>query len=612
MPFGAALPAGGGVDFRLWAPGVAEAGLEWQPAGAADAWTALPLAAQPGGWFARHVPEASAGALYRFVLPDGLHVPDPASRRNPQDVHGPSEVVDPLAFEWRHGGWRGRAWEEAVIYELHVGTFTPEGSFDAARAKLAELAALGITAVELMPLADFPGARGWGYDGVLPFAPESSYGSPAQLKAFVDAAHGLGLMVLLDVVYNHFGPEGNYLHAHSPAFFHPARRTPWGAALNFDAEEAPTVRSFFVHNALYWLEEFRFDGLRLDAVHAIRDDSPRHLVAELAEAVQQGPGRERAIHLVLENDLNQSQWLARDADGRPLAATAQWNDDLHHALHVLATGETDGYYADFAEEPLALFGQALAQGFVYDGSRSSVYRGGERRGEPTGGLPHTAFVSCLQTHDQIGNRAFGERIDALARPETVRLARAMLLLSPHVPMLFMGEEWAARTPFLFFCDFGPELAEAVSNGRREEFSRFAAFEQAEVRARIPDPNAESSFAASHLDRAERGRPGHREALAAVRALLALRARCIVPHLPSRPGSGRWKVQGDVLYLQWTLVGRGRAADLQMVAHFGDSPRRAAAPTGRVIHRQGCRRHPAGGLTLAPGGLCVALAEAAHA
>src|SRR5690606_27908336 len=229
------------------------------------------------------------------------------------------------------------------------------------------------------------------------------------------------------------------------------------------------------------------------------------------------------------------------------------------------------------------------------------YRGGQRRGEPTGGLPHTAFVSYLQTHDQIGNRAFGERIDVLARPEAVRLARAMLLLSPHVPMLFMGEEWAARTPFLFFCDFGPELAEAVSNGRREEFSRFAAFAQAEARARIPDPNAESSFAASHLDRAERDRPGHREALAAVRALLALRARCIVPHLPSRPGSGRWKVQGDVLYLQWTLVGRGRAADLQMVAHFGDSPRRAAAPTGRVIHRQGCRRHPAGGLTLAPGG-----------
>jgi len=612
MPFGATLLASGGVDFRLWAPGVAQVTLEWQPAGAADGWTALPLAAEPGGWFARTVPEAAAGALYRYLLPGGLRVPDPASRRNPQDVHGPSEVVDPLAFEWQHGEWRGRPWEEAVVYELHVGAFTPEGSFDAARGRLPELAALGVTAIELMPLADFPGTRGWGYDGVLPFAPESSYGTPEALKALVDAAHGLGLMVLLDVVYNHFGPEGNYLHAYSPAFFNPAHQTPWGDALNFDAGDAATVRSFFVHNALYWLEEFRFDGLRLDAVHAIRDDSPRHLVAELAEAVQHGPGRERAVHLVLENDLNQARWLARGQDGRPRAATAQWNDDLHHALHVVATGETDGYYADFAGEPLALFGQALAQGFVYDGSRPSAYRGGELRGEPAGGLPHGAFVSYLQTHDQVGNRAFGERIDALGRPEAVRLARAMLLLSPHVPMLFMGEEWAARTPFLFFCDFGPPLAEAVSRGRREEFGRFAAFERPEARARIPDPNAEATFAASRLDWDERGRPGHREALAATRALLALRAREIMPLLPSRPGSGQWKVEGDLLYLQWTLEGGTQAVDLRMVGHFGTAPQHAAAPGGRVIHRQGCERHLAGGLALAPGGLCVALAKAGHA
>ncbi|WP_393938735.1 alpha-amylase family glycosyl hydrolase [Piscinibacter sakaiensis] len=298
-------------------------------------------------------------------------MPDPASRSNPDGVHGPSEVVDPNAFVWQHDGWTGRPWHEAVLYELHVGSFTPEGSFRAAARKLPALAALGITAVELMPLASFGGRRGWGYDGVLPFAPAACYGPPDDLRHFVDRAHGLGLMVLLDVVYNHFGPDGNYLHAHCRSFFDAARRTPWGDALNVDGPRSATVRRFFVDNALHWLTEYRMDGLRLDAVHAIEDRSARHLVDEIAEALHRGPGRHRHVHLVLENDDNRADWLQRDAAGSPRLATAQWNDDWHHAAHVLATGETAGYYADYAADPAADLARALAGGFVYQGQPSA-------------------------------------------------------------------------------------------------------------------------------------------------------------------------------------------------------------------------------------------------
>eukprot|EP01032_Pedospumella_encystans_P034450 gene34450-38945_t len=311
-----------------------------------------------------------------------------------------------------------------------------------------------------MPLADFPGRRGWGYDGVLPFAPDAAYGRPEALKALIDEAHGLGMMVLVDVVYNHFGPEGNYLHACCPQFFNDAHRTPWGAAINYDGPGSATVRDFFIHNALYWVEEFHADGLRMDAVHAIRDDSPVGIVQAICDALREGPGRTREVHVVLEEDRNLAHLLERDKEGRPRIATAQWNDDLHHAAHVLLTGERDGYYADYAQRPLELFARALAEGFVYQG-QASVFREGETRGEPSANLPSGAFVSYLQTHDQVGNRAFGERIDALADPVLVRAARACLLLSPHTPMLFMGEEYAAATPFPYFCDFGPELAAAV-------------------------------------------------------------------------------------------------------------------------------------------------------
>jgi maltooligosyltrehalose trehalohydrolase len=610
MPFGAEMLEAGGVRFRLWAPAAPQLVLEWRRA--PQDWHAAPMRRSSDGWHEATLPDAAAGDLYRYLLPDGLRVPDPASRRNPHDVHGPSEVIDPRAHAWRDGGWTGRPWEEAVIYEMHVGAFTPEGSFAAAQARLADLASIGITVVELMPLGDFPGRRNWGYDGALLFAPDASYGTPAELKAFVDAAHGLGLMVLLDVVYNHFGPEGNYLHAYCPQFFNDAHRTPWGAAINFDGEHSRTVRDFFVHNALYWVEEYRFDGLRMDAVHAIRDDTKPPIVEEICTALRQGPGRYRQVHVVLENDQNEAHRLERDEQGLPVAATAQWNDDLHHAAHVLLTHETDGYYADYAQRPLEQFGLALAQGFVYSG-QPSAFRGGAPRGELCGHLPLGAFVSFLQTHDQIGNRAFGERIDALADPVPLQAARACVLLSPHTPMLFMGEEFAASSPFRYFCDFEPALAAAVAAGRRGEFGRFAAFADEDARARIPDPNNEEAFLASRLRWEERERPPHDRALRQTAALLAVRRAELMPRFGGASRAHRWSCEGDALRVVWRLEPQGEAngpAHLHLVANFGTAMQDLAAPPGRVIYPAGEAQGRSNGaaLRLAPGGVCATIEE----
>ena len=406
---------------------------------------------------------------------------DPASRYQPEDVHGPSEVVDPAAFAWTDLEWQGRPWKEAVLYEMHIGAFTPEGTFGAAVTKLDYLLELGVTAIEIMPVGDFPGRRDWGYDGALSYAPDASYGRPEELKALVDAAHARGLMVLLDVVYNHFGPEGSFLKAIAPQFFTERYKTPWGEAINMDGDGSGPVREYFIHNALYWIEEFHFDGLRFDAVHAILDDSPRHLLEELAERVRSAfPGDH--VHLILENEENQASRLARDSTGRPRWYTAQWNDDLHHVLHVAVTGELAGYYGDYIGRPEKL-GRALAEGFAFQGE-VMPYRGGPR-GEPSGALPPTAFVAFAQNHDQVGNRAFGDRLSAIASPEAVRAVGAVYLLLPQIPMLFMGEEWGAAQPFPFFCDFGPDLAQAVRKGRREEFARFPEFEDPAVRERIP-------------------------------------------------------------------------------------------------------------------------------
>lgn len=622
MPFGAelipdrpseaGLTTGGQVCFRLWAPaaeGVAveiarpradfsshdadlialNAGLHGPspplPAHASrddqddqdNPPLMLDLKRAGDGWFSLTTAAAGPGSRYRYLIIgppwDGVQqVPDPAARFQPGSVHGFSEVIDPAAFAWGVRGpgadWHGRAWETAVLYELHVGTFSPEGTFAGAAKRLPDLAALGITAVELMPVAAFPGRRNWGYDGVLPFAPAPCYGRPEDLKAFIEQAHALGLMVLLDVVYNHFGPEGNYLHLYAPAFFTQRHQTPWGAGINFDGPDSALVRDFFIHNALYWLNEYRFDGLRLDAVHAIADDSDPDILSAIAAAVAAGPGQEREVHLVLENGANQSRYLTRNIAGRARRYTAQWNDDFHHAAHVLLTGERDGYYADFARAPARQLARCLAEGFAFQGE-PSAFRGGARRGEPSRGLPPLAFVNLLQNHDQIGNRAFGERLHRLTKPAALRAATCALLLAPSPPLLFMGQEFAADSPFLFFCDFGPDLAASVTRGRRHELARLAQFADEAARAAIPDPNHPESFARSRLDWSALGRGDHRDWLDFHRRLLALRHAEIIPRLRGITGrAGRFTLFGVTgLLVRWRL---GDGSTLHLAANLGDS------------------------------------------
>ncbi len=585
MPFGARPDGKGGARFRLWAPGAQRVELI-RSGGGLDQGT-YPMQARPAGWFELDMARVDARTDYAFHIDRRIVVPDPASRSNHFDVHGPSAFVDPLAFDWPDDAWTGRPWHEAVIYELHAGCFTPAGSFSAAIERLDDLVALGVTAIELMPIGDFPGRRGWGYDGVLPFAPKSAYGSPADLKRLVVAAHQRGLMVLLDVVYNHFGPQGNYLHASAPAFFNAAVTTPWGAAINFDGEASRTVRDFFIHNALYWLEEFHVDGLRIDAVHAMHDGSTPHFVDELALAVRSGPGRDRHVHLVLENDRNDASRLQRDDAGRARLADAQWNDDVHHALHVIATGESDGYYLDYAAEPVRLFGRALAEGFAFQGD-PSPYRGGAARGTPSAHLPPLAFVNSMQTHDQIGNRAFGERIAMLAaaadREDALRALVACVLLAPSPPMLFMGEEWAASTPFLYFCDYEGELAQAVTRGRRAEFARFTRFGDPAARERIPDPNALATFLASKLDWSEAQREPHAGWLALYRDLLQRRRAHLLPWLADAGGGAMTLPAPGTLRIAWPL-GAGRRWHLraQLAAHDGPAQLAADLP-GELVYR----------------------------
>ncbi|WP_372620052.1 malto-oligosyltrehalose trehalohydrolase [Falsiroseomonas sp.] len=558
------------MRFRLFAPAHATIGLEL------DGADPLPMHAADG-WHELHVEQARAGTRYRFVLPDGLRVPDPASRFQPEDVHGPSEVVDPAAHAWHDAGWTGRRWEEAVIYELHIGAFTPEGSFRAAIGRLDHLVALGVTAIEIMPVAAFPGARNWGYDGVQIFAPDASHGRPEDLKALVEAAHARGLIVLLDVVYNHFGPEGNYLHPIArDTFFTERHHTPWGAALNFDGPESRPVRDFFIHNALYWIEEFHLDGLRLDAVHAILDDGPRDVLTELAERVRAAaPGRH--IHLVLENEGNEASRLPRDSEGRPRLYTAQWNDDVHHVLHVAATGESAGYYGEYLGDTRKL-ARALAEGFAFQGEHMP-YRG-HARGEPSAHLPPTAFVAFIQNHDQIGNRAFGERITSLAPEDAVRAIAATYLLLPQVPMLFMGEEWGAMQPFPFFCDVGPELADAVREGRRAEFARFPEFRDPAARARIPDPLAGSTFASAKLRWEDASRPPHAAWLDWYRRILALRHAEIVPRLGAIRSGGAWEIIGEsAVALRWGALHLAANLSAVPVAGFPQAG-------GRIIWQEG--------------------------
>ena len=564
MPFSAVLRPNG-VDFRLWAPSLASARL-WTPQGEFE------MKAE-GEWHRLFLEGAKAGQTYRFRVNDELLVPDPASRFQPDDIDGPSQVLDPGSYAWKDGDWKGRPWEEAVIYEAHVGTATPEGTFAALAGKLEQLADLGVTAVELMPVADFPGSRSWGYDGVLHYAPDHAYGSPDDLKALIDRAHGLGLMVMLDVVYNHFGPSGNYLPSYAGAFFTERHQTLWGAGINFDGSASPTVRGFFVHNALYWLEEYHFDGLRFDAVHAIADDSQQHFIAEIAARIRESlPGRQ--VHLVLENAANEARWLERK-DGAPALHTAQWADDIHHVWHRLVTGESDGYYSDY-DDTVARLGRCLAEGFAYQGEFSE--HEGAPRGEPSGHLPPSAFVAFLQNHDQVGNRAFGERLSHIAEPEKLALARAGLILAPQIPLFFMGEEWAATAPFQYFVDFtDAELSKAVRDGRRREFGGFGAFKDEAAQERIPDPTLQATVDRSTLDWSERDKPPHREVLEETRALLALRRAAVVPLTTSGFKRAGWSEPAlGVLDVHWRFA----AGTLRFVANFGTDE--AALPSGGGI------------------------------
>jgi maltooligosyltrehalose trehalohydrolase len=525
--------------FALWAPDAFYVSVELEDG------QSLPLLPQDDGWFVIQT-RCPAGTRYRYNIDGEIEVPDPASRAQAGDIHRPSVVIDPFAYRWQHNAWSGRPWHQAVIYELHVGAL---GGFSAVEQHLARLVELGITAIELMPLAQFPGERNWGYDGVLPFAPQASYGSPEQLKHLIDTAHGHGLAVILDVVYNHFGPDGNYLHRYAKSFFREDKHTPWGAAIDFRRRE---VRDFFIENALMWLFEYRFDGLRLDAVHAIEDPD---FLQELAQRVRQQTDPARHVWLTVENEHNQASLLGEGFD-------AQWNDDGHNALHVLLTGETDAYYADYAQNPTEQLARCLSEGFVFQGH---LTRHGTPRGEPSGHLPPSAFVLFLQNHDQIGNRAFGERLHQLANPQALQAATALLLLSPMIPLMFMGDEFAAEQPFLFFTSHHGELAELVREGRRNEFAAFSAFTDPHKREQIPDPNARRTFEASRPTLT----PTRQSAMHDLyRDLLQIRHQQIVPRLPGAQALGTDVLAKGAISARWRL---GDGSQLRIDLNLGNTP-----------------------------------------
>ncbi len=537
-----------GVTFRLWAPAARDAAL------LLDA--PVPMT-RIGGWFETHVADAGPGTRYRFRIDGELDIPDPISHFQPNDITGPSEVIDHSVYRWQCAGWKGLPWERAVFLETHVGTFTPEGTYRAMAAKLDHLADTGITALELMPLADFPGRWNWGYDGVLPFAPDSAYGTPDDLKALIDAAHARRIMVILDVVYNHFGPEGNYLHRLAPPFFAKAH-TPWGVAIDY---RVPEVRAYVIENALHWLRDYRFDGLRLDAVHAIVDPGEPHILDELAKAVNLLAAEcGRHIHLVLENDDNAAQFLTPEAKVSDGFYRAQWNDDYHHAWHVLLTKESGGYYRDY-QGVAAHVARVLAQGFSYQGE-ASAHRGDQLRGGACGHLPRADFVNFIQNHDQIGNRPFGERLSVLVRPEALEAALAVLMLQPSPPLMFMGDEWGATEPFLFFCDFKGDLGEAVRKGRKAEYAEW----HTQAGDGIPDPLAKETRDAAVLDWSVLNEPAHAKQLVLVRALLKVRREHIAPLLLAMNGAGEASLESSLLRANWPAGGK----TLMLLANLSES------------------------------------------
>ena len=504
------------VQFRVWSPTTRSIDLMVQRPETPP--SVLPLQPSGDGYFTGTFPDIQTGTRYQFRINGGHSYPDPASRFQPEGVHGPSQVVDPSLFHWTDANWTGLRMEDLILYELHVGTFTPAGTFNGVREKLKALQDLGITAVELLPVADFPGNRNWGYDGVDLFAPARCYGTPDELRHLVNEAHALNIGVILDVVYNHLGPEGAYLGAFSPYYFSSRHKSPWGDAINFDDEYCRHARHFFIENALHWIHEYHIDGLRLDATHAMVDDSPTHFLKELAQKVHASLPKKRNVLLIAEDDRNQAQ-LILPSDRGGYGLDGVWADDFHHQVRCLLAGDDEGYFQDFTGniEDLA---KTIRQGWFYTG-QNSVFRK-RARGTSTEGISLQKFVHCIQNHDQVGNRAMGDRLHFEVDLASFRAASALLLLSPATPLLFMGQEWGASTPFCFFTDHPEALGKAVTKGRQNEFRQFKAFSQPDAILSIPDPQALATFVSSKLNWEERHRQPHAGILGLYRDLIKLR------------------------------------------------------------------------------------------
>jgi maltooligosyltrehalose trehalohydrolase len=515
FPIGAEVVSGGGVHFRVWAPRSRKVRIELSSGKNFDGARAFDLSAEKGGYFSGVIKEAATGMFYRFKLDDGSF-PDPASRFQPDGPHGPSQIIDPSKFKWTDQNWKGAS-DQLVIYEMHIGTYTPEGTYAAAAAHLPGLAELGVNLIEVMPVADFPGRFGWGYDGVSLFAPTWLYGTPDDFRSFINQAHGLGIGVILDVVYNHLGPDGNYLRHFSEHYFTDRHKNEWGQAINFDDRDSGPVREFFATNAAYWIDEFHLDGLRLDATQQMFDTSVEHILSLINRSVRDAGGRRRT-YLVAENELQDVKLVKPSKEGG-YGLDALWNDDFHHTARVALTGRREAYYQDYKGSAQELI-SAIKRGFLFQGQWYTWQK--KRRGAPTSGLKSDRFVHFIENHDQVANSLHGLRLGQLTSPGKLRAMTALLLLGPETPMLFQGQEFAASSPFLFFADHHPELGRLVAAGRKEFLCQFRTVADPEAHPFIANPGSEQTFLRTKLDHSERGQEKNSAILRLHRDLLRIR------------------------------------------------------------------------------------------